>query len=113
MDRYFYSVEVDCEGNKVIHLSGNVYCNDGDDTETNHRIAEWTFLYITMDELKELIKNDHFYEYVNERVNYLGDISEEEALKACDQYFDGNPGTYLHIADVDEETPCGDYCFEV
>ena len=111
MDRYFYSVELDRDGNKVVHLSGNVYLNDGDDTETNHRIAEWTFLYIPIDELKELIKNDRFYEYANERVDYLDDVSEVEALKVCDQYFDGNPGTYLHVQEVNEDTPCGDYYF--
>lgn len=27
MDRYFYSVE-EIDGNKVVHMSGNVYCND-------------------------------------------------------------------------------------
>jgi len=112
MDRYFYSIETNYEGNKVIHLSGNVYWNDADTTETNYRHAEWVFFYITIDELKELIKNNYFYEYVNERVHYLCDISKEEAIEVSEQYFDGNSGVCLHITNVNEETPCGDYWFE-
>ena len=39
MDRYFYSIELD--GNeKVIHFNGNIYFNDGDESETDHRIAD-------------------------------------------------------------------------
>lgn len=112
MDRYFYSVEVDEDGNKVVHISGNVYCNDADSTETNYRISEWTFLYIMVDELKELINSGRFYDYVNERVNYLGDISETEALETCTQYFNGEPGVCLHIRDVSARTTCGNYWFE-
>lgn len=112
MDRCFYSVELNEDRKKVVHVSGNVYWNDADAEKTDYRIAEWTFFYITIDELKELIKDGRFYDYVNERVNYLGDISKAEALKMCNQYFGGNPGICLHICDVNEETPCGDYWFE-
>jgi hypothetical protein len=112
MDRYFYSVELNCDGNKVIHMSGNIYWNDVDTSETDYRCAEWTFFYISLNELKELVENGWFYEYVNERVNYLGDITKAEALEACVRYFNGKPGVYLHIEDVNEETPCGDYWFE-
>lgn len=112
MDRYFYSVELNEDGSKIVHMSGNIYWNDADTSETNHRIAEWTFFYIAIDELKELVKINLFYEYVNERVNYLEDISEAEVRKACDRYFNGNPGVYLRIEDVGEDTPCCDYWFE-
>lgn len=112
MDRYFYSVELDEYGNKAVHLSGNVYFNDADETESNYRCAEWTFFYIPISWLKELFKYDQFYDYVDEKVNYLGDLTEEEAIKVCASYFNGKPGTYLHITDVDEETPCGDYWSE-
>ena len=111
MDRYFYSVEMDGDC-KVVHISGNVYFNDSDESECNYRIAEWTFLYITLDELAELIENDNFYEYINERVNYLGDRTKEQAIEICENYFDGSAGTELHIFDVNEDTPCGDYWFE-
>ena len=62
MDKYFYSVEMD--GNKkVVHLFGNVYLNDVDETETNYRHAEWTGLYIDLEELKELIEKN--WDYLN------------------------------------------------
>lgn len=112
MDRYFYSVELDDDGDKVVHISGNVYLNDVDETETNYRCAEWTWLYIEIDELKEMLEQDWFYEYLCERVAYLGDHTEAEAIEICEHYFDEKPGTYLHIAEVNEETPCGDYWFE-
>ena len=113
MDRYFYSIELDGNENKVVHVFGNVYWNDADTTETDYRIAEWTFLYVTIDELKELVKDDLFYDYVNERVNYLGDISEAEATEICRHYFNGEQGLYLHIEDVNNETLCGDYWFDI
>ena len=112
MDRYFYSVESDYDGNKVIHLSSNVYLNDGDTTETNYRCAEWTFFYIPIEKLKKLIRNDCFYDYVNEKIDYLCDITKVSTIELCAHYFDGKPGAYLHIEDVNEETPYGDYWFE-
>ena len=111
MDRYFYSVETDDNENKVVHLSGNVYLNDVDTAETNYRCASWTSFYIAINKLKELVKENLFYDYVNEKINYLEDITKEKAIEVCDQYFDGKPGTYLDISDVNEETPCGNYWF--
>lgn len=112
MDRYFYSVELDYDGNKVIHLSSNVYFNDSGDTEINYRCVEWTFFYISMNEFKKLVKNNWFYDFVNERIDYLCDITETSANELCANYFDGKPGTYLYIGDVNEETHCGNYWSE-
>lgn len=108
MDRYFYSVEDD-GGKKVIHLSGNVYFNDVDETETCYRIAEWTWMYLSLQEVSSLMKDDVFYEYINEKVVYLGDITKEEAEEICSTYFDGQPGIKLDVKSVTEDTPCGDY----
>lgn len=111
MDRYFYIVEMDGD-HKVIHISGNIYYNDGDETEKCFSIAEWTGMQITVDKLKELIEEDTFFEYINEKVNYLGDLTEDEAVEACQTYFNGQSGKWLNIKYVDENTPCGDYWFE-
>ena len=112
MDRYFYLIEMDGD-RKVIHLSGNVYFNDADETITDHRCAEWTGLCITLAELKELIDDmDVFWEYINERVAYLADLTKEQATVMCQEYFNGTPGTELDIRFVNEDTPCGDYWFE-
>lgn len=113
MDRYFYSVELNDDGNKEIHMYGNIYLNDTDMSETNYRIAEWTGLYVTLNELKELFEDDYFFEYVNEKVNYLGDITKEDAIESSSKYFEGYPGECLHIKNVNAETICGDYWFDV
>ena len=97
MDRYFYIVE-ESNGHKEIHFSGNIYYNDGDETDKCYRLAEWTGLYITVDKLKELIENDTLWEYINEQVTYLTDLNEDEAIDMCKVYFDGSS--------------CGDYWFE-
>lgn len=112
MDRYFYAIELDTDGNKILHLSGNIYYNDADDTETNYRHAEWVYFYIPINEVAKLISNDTFYDYINERVHYLSDCNEEEALEICELYWDGNPGINLHIKNVNFKTECGEYWFD-
>jgi hypothetical protein len=111
MDRYFYSVEMDGD-RKVVHMSGNIYRNDVDETEACYRVAEWTFFYLTLDEIKELLSNYSFYEHINEMVNYLGHITKQEAVDLCNTYWDGGTGNNLHICEVNEDTPCGYYWFE-
>ena len=110
MDRYFYSIELD--GNeKVIHFNGNIYFNDGDESETDHRIAEWTGLYITIEELSSFLDKDSLFEYINERVNYLGDITKGQAEEMCKAFYDGDSGVELDVKCVTEDTPCGNYWF--
>lgn len=111
MDRYFYSIE-DCGSEKEVHVSGNVYFNDGDETETDHRIAEWTGFWLTLEQVKELIDEECLLDYINERVNYLGDITKEEAKDICNTYWSGKPGIELDIKNVTDDTPCGYYWFE-
>lgn len=108
MDRYFYSVELDDNGNKVIHLFGNVYANG----EGEYRCAQWTFFYLTLGEIANLMENDVFFDHVNSQISYLDDLTEEEAIDTCNEYFSGYQGINLNIKDVNENTPCGDYWFE-
>lgn len=110
MDRYFYSVDMDGD-RKVVHISGNIYFNDADETETCYRIAEWTGLSMTIEEVIQLFEELRFYDYINERVAYLDDLTEAQMIKMCQTYFNGTPGHMLHIALVNENTPCGDYWF--
>ena len=60
MDRYFYSIE-DCGSEKEVHVSGNVYFNDVDEAETDHRIAEWTGFCLSLKQVKELISNEAYH----------------------------------------------------
>lgn len=113
MDRYFYCVELDEDGNKVIHMSGNVYCNDADETETNYRCALWVFLYMSIEELKDAIERYWLFEYLCENVKYEEDITEEEAIDACKHYFDGTPGVHMSLKNVNAETSCGNYWCDV
>ena len=96
MDRYFYSVEMD-GGRKVIHLFGNVYFNDVDETDKCYRHAEWCGFYMSVDKMNELFANGEFYYYINEKVAYLGDLTEDEAIEVCRNYFNGEPGKMLRI----------------
>ena len=111
MNRYFYSVETD-GGRKVVHLFGNVYLNDVDETDSCYRHAELVGLYFTHEEIQNLFKELSFYDYVNERFAYLRDLTEDEMIEVCRIYFNGEPGKMLPITQVDENTPCGDYWFE-
>ena len=110
LDKYFYSIEQYGE-EKYFHLSGNVYENDVDPSDTNYRIAEWTGLCIPISELMDYINMKDYYDYFNERVNYLDDCTEAEARKIAVTNHNGAEGEYLHIEDLTENTPCGNYWF--
>lgn len=109
MDRYFYSVELDEDGNKVVHMSGNIYWNDADETETSYRCALWVFLYISLEELRDAIENRWLFQYLYENVKYEESITETEAIDGCKNYFDGESGAHMKLMCVNEETPCGNY----
>ena len=112
MDKYFYIIEQDECGNKYFHLEGNIYYNDADESDTCYRVAEWTFLYLTIDEAIDMMTDDTFFDYVYERVSYLKDITEQQAKDMCADFFDGQPGAKLNITDINDSTPCGCYWFE-
>lgn len=111
MDRYFYSVEMNGEC-KVVHIFGNVYINDADETDKRYRHSEWTGLYLTPKDIQNLFEEFYFYDYINEKVAYMSDLTQDEMINVCRTYFNGHSGNMLHIARVNEDTPCGDYWFE-
>ena len=112
MDRYFYSVE-EIDGSKTIHMSGNVYCNDESSAnEKDYRIAEWVWVYINIDTLTKKKNENKLWDFLDENVRYLEDISKEDADRICNEYFDGSPGSNLDIRKVDANTICGDYWFD-
>ena len=115
MDRYFYNLEKDDKGNQIIHLSGNVYYNDGDGGKFPFRIAEWVGFEMDVVKAKEMLTENKFFDFfdfVSESVKYLGDLTEQGAREMCETYFNGTSGTKLYITDITETTPCGDYWFE-
>lgn len=112
MDRYFYSLEKGDNGKQIIHLSGNIYFNDNDETETCYRCAEFVGLEIEVTTAKKLFSRYKFFDFVDEKVKYLDDLTKTQAKATCEEYFNGTSGVQLHIADITEDTPCGDYWFE-
>lgn len=111
MDRYFYILEEE-NGKRVIHMQGNVYYNNADGSNKKYQSAEWTSLYFDIDEAQLMLDADTFYEFINARVDYLRDYAEIEAFYLCKNYFNGQPGAELHILDITNKTPCGEYWFD-
>lgn len=108
MNRYFYQIEDNGKGEKIIHLLGNVYYND-----YTYTVAEWTFFYIDIDKAKDLIKCDTFCYAVDSNIDYIDDITESEADEISRTYFDGESGIELPIEDITADTPCGSYYFNI
>lgn len=111
MNRYFYTVESDDSGNKVVHFVGNIY-NNNDGEEENHKIDEWTFLYFDLPELEVAIKENTLYDQLNEATAYSDNITETEAEQSCEEYYGGYSGAELHISKVNKDTPFGEYWYE-
>lgn len=104
MDRYFYAIEPDMDCGKVVHFLINIYRNDDGD----YKIAEWCGEYMSIQSVKNLLKDDYLFYYINERIRYLGDLTQSEAEELCNK----NKSKLLHIKDVDFTTPCGEYYFD-
>lgn len=109
MNRYFFSVESD-NGVMFLHLFGNVYKNDSGD-EKDYSCAEWTHFYVKVEEAKKMLAAGKFFDYADEWVCYLDNISEESAQNICYRYFGDYSGIELPIEDITENTPVGDYWF--
>lgn len=111
MDRYFYILEEE-NGEKIIHLEGNLY-NVGNESDEEYTLTEWSGLYISLAKAQEMLKNDdEFFATVDELVKYAGNMTEADAMKVKDTYFNGNSGVPFDIADITDKTPCGDYYFD-
>ena len=111
MHKYFYIIENKDE-KRAVHMQGNIFYNSSDSSNKKYRSAEWNFLYFDIEEAQLMLDTDTFYEFINEKVNYLGDYTKKEALDLCKNYFNGRSGTELHISDITNETPCGEYWFD-
>ena len=113
MDKYFYSIELDENCKKLVHIFGNVFLNDADETKVNNRIAEFKFLYFSIEELIEMLKTDTFYEYLCENVDTLGNLTKEAAEIVCGTYFnEKTSGFKKSFLDLTKDTPSGDYYSE-
>lgn len=107
MDRCFYSIEED-NGNKYVHFSGNVFCDDGNSYGT---IAEWTFLYIPISECISLIGKGDLFAWIEERITNVEELTEE-CQDCVNGYWDGKSGTELLLNEITNKTECGYYYFD-
>jgi hypothetical protein len=60
-----------------------------------------------------MLAKDEFYDYINEKVAYLDDITEKAADEICENYFDGTAGMHLYISQITDNTPCGNYYVKI
>ena len=79
---------------------------------TNDRLI--TLLYNTIICLEEFgIKGEELeFEIGISEDEYKKVMEETEAKQICKDYFNGDSGTELHISEITDETPCGNYWFE-
>lgn len=108
-DRYFYSIELDDNNNKIIHWFGNLSYNDAWD---NYCLVEWTFLYMDTKKAQHMWRCGTLQEHLSEMVTHITDMGKMEAVNICMEFFNGRPGKELHISEITNDTPCGDYWFE-
>lgn len=112
MDRIFYEIVQFDKRDKMIHIFGEIYrLNNGEGK--GYRSAQFTGEFLDFEEVQkygdELI--EHIYQDGNQV--YEDDLTEAEAQKCCNEYFDGEPGTEFDIYDCDQNTPCGEYWCEI
>lgn len=101
-----YSIEMDENGNKQIHILGYTYYGD-----------QWELTDICwfIEPLEEFIQhiadNKHYVdEQSSEYKQYILDCTEEEIVDLINHYFDGNaPDQTLPYEEITIDTPCGNY----
>lgn len=104
----FYSIELDHNGKKQVHVSGYVY---GDTDDEYWRYVEVCFF---IEPLEEFIKHvaedsDYVFKMMGEHKNYIDDLTEKEVVETINNYFGHPADYYLHYSEITIDTPCGDY----
>lgn len=104
-DRDYYSI-YEVNGEKYIKFWGYFY--DGcDDEEKPYRCLEFVGAEIP---LKDYLEDRSVYDLIESEITqYIGDMTEDEAIEAMNGYYNGNPPVPYPLEDVTMETPCGDY----
>ena len=104
-----YSIELDENNEKQIHIVGYTYRNDSDDF---WELLEPCWFIIPLVEFIENLKEDE--DYVNNQYSeykqYIEDMSAKDMVDCLNTYFDGHRAdAYLKFTDITIDTPCGDY----
>ena len=116
LDCDFYWVEIDKDGNKVVHPYGFVYDAEEsvDDDEPDLTFRFQTFCYDTRFRLEKVIdSSSHYYDLLCDYIDFddTEDKSEEEANRLLCNSLDVEEmqPIELPIADITKDTPCGWY----
>lgn len=116
MELEFFSIEDDGRGGKQIHVLGYLYTEGEDNGDGEWRCVEYTgFIEPLEDFIRHYAEEDNYVDNTAAELNqYIGDHTDEEVVEIINNYFDGHPADYLmEYCEVDMDTPCGDYCFEI
>ena len=113
MNRYFYSVEESSKRKKYIHFRGYIYSNNEIGKNMTHTEAEWVGVVLEVKKTKELLKDNKLYERLDDLVSFKNDVSEAFANARSRVYFTGHPGKKRDLTDITDDTPCGDYWFDM
>ena len=113
LDLDFYSIELDENGNKQIHIHG--YSYEGDDLWS---IVDAVGAIMPLDEFIKRFKeqgSDFVYTgFVSRHSNYIkSGINSMRLAEIANTYFNGNPADYiLPYKEITMDTPIGNYCCE-
>lgn len=102
----FYSIEMNDDGEKQIHISG--FTEKGD---------EWRCIDVCwfIEPLEKFIKHvSELKDYVEIKyathTQYQDNLTEDETVQTINEYFSGNPADYiLSFSEITMDTPCGNY----
>lgn len=109
LDRYFYILEKDENGELLIHLQGKVFLNG----DNEYGLAEWTFEYISVPIAQRWWEALVWTARTANTVKYWSKMTEAKALDTCKTYFDGQAGNELNLMDITLDTPEGCYYFDM
>lgn len=109
LDRYFYTVELDSNNQKVIHLLANLEVNNTNEFDKKYCLNEWSGMYLSIEDFKHKSRSAEAAMDIFEEIKYTKDLTEDEAKEILETYFDGKPGTRLRFGKLNQDTPCGCY----
>lgn len=113
-DREFYSVFTDDDGRKIIKYQGFTWCRPCSDDGLDYACTEvcWCFVDVGNVGPEEDIR-DVIAFCAEGCTQYQEDMDERSFYKVNATFFNGTSGIELDVREVDDNTPDGNYYYEV
>lgn len=102
----FYSIEMNENGNKQIHILGYAYKED------QWKLVDVCWFIESLDDFVKYLHDGEWSvsEQMSEYKQYIRDCTEEEIVDIINHYFDGNGADQiLPYEEITIDTPCGNY----